>query len=143
MGWGHAIGFESLEERLRQIQKYSSVVLLDRWNLTINNMNKKTADKMMQFQNYFSVGVDAEIVLRFHQMREESPKKFFSQTINKLFYGLMGFRQIVQPTCENMKQDLKLFVDDNEISIPDGTEGLVVINISSYGGRKIFINLIE
>jgi diacylglycerol kinase family enzyme len=38
------------------------------------------------FQNYCGLGVDAQIVLQFHLMRNNKPHRFFNRFINKLWY---------------------------------------------------------
>ena len=38
-------------------------------------------------QNYFSVGVDAEVSRRFDSARSANPERFRSQTSNKIKYG--------------------------------------------------------
>jgi|APGre2960657423_1045063.scaffolds.fasta_scaffold40116_2 hypothetical protein len=38
-------------------------------------------------QNYFSVGVDAEVALRFDAARAAAPEKFKSAVSNKIKYG--------------------------------------------------------
>jgi hypothetical protein len=78
--------------------------------------------------------VDAQIVLNFHTMREESPEKFFSRLVNQLWYGIVGWKEIWTPHCTNLKQFIKLKADGELIDLPDNTEGLIFSNIPSFGG---------
>lgn len=79
-------------------------------------------------------GVDAQIVLNFHTMREQSPDKFVGRFINQFWYGIMGWNEIWQPHCTNLKKFMTLLVDGKEVDLPDDTEGLIFSNIPSFGG---------
>jgi diacylglycerol kinase (ATP) len=80
------------------------------------------------------LGVDAQIVLNFHTMREQSPDKFVGRFINQFWYGIMGWNEIWQPHCTNLKKFMTLLVDGKEVDLPDDTEGLIFSNIPSFGG---------
>lgn len=79
-------------------------------------------------------GVDAQIVLNFHTMREQSPERFFSRLVNQLWYGIVGWNEIWTPHCTNLKQYVKLIGDGKVVDLPEDTEGLIFSNIPSYGG---------
>lgn len=45
--------------------------------------------------NYFGIGIDADLCLDFHNAREENPNKFNSRLHNKGVYVKMGLRKMV------------------------------------------------
>ena len=45
--------------------------------------------------NYFGIGIDADLCLDFHNAREENPLKFNSRLHNKGVYVKMGLRKMV------------------------------------------------
>jgi len=75
---------------LRMIEN-SHIVQMDRWHLQVvrlpdvqpsndNYDNDVYNDVPINIMNnYFSIGVDASIALRFHTMREKHPEKFSSR----------------------------------------------------------------
>lgn len=73
---------------------YSSVVQKIKDNiLYIRKINKKKLIRSVNFQNYFGIGVDAKIVYDFDALRKSSPGLFMHRTVNKMFYGIMGFME--------------------------------------------------
>uniref|UniRef100_A0A8C7KMC5 Diacylglycerol kinase n=1 Tax=Oncorhynchus kisutch TaxID=8019 RepID=A0A8C7KMC5_ONCKI len=73
--------------------------------------------------NYFGIGLDAKISLEFNNKRDEHPKKCSSRTKNKLWYGVMGTKELVHKTYKNLEQRVLL-----------ESSGLAVLNIPSYAG---------
>jgi diacylglycerol kinase (ATP) len=145
MGWGAGIGLvESLSDFLYSVQ-HASITVLDRWDLKIINNNKNSNNnsnefKIKKFNNYFGIGVDAQIVLKFHDLRERKPHRFFHQSVNKLWYGITGMKEIWRRNCSDLPKYLKLVIDGKDIDIPEDTEGIIVTNISSYGGGMCLWN---
>ncbi|CAM9245241.1 unnamed protein product [Ectocarpus fasciculatus] len=135
LGWGAGIGIgsASIPEVLQQVQR-ASVGVLDRWRLSIPDDGAKKKQKDVVFNNYFGIGVDAQIVLNFHTMREQSPEKFFSRLVNQLWYGVVGWKEIWTPHCTNLKRYIKLAADGKEVELPEDTQGLIFSNIPSFGG---------
>jgi diacylglycerol kinase (ATP) len=105
--------------------------------------------------NYFSIGVDAKVALDFHLARQASPDSFKSRKMNKIKYFGYGTSAVFDGTCKgnscaggllflernemtlpitDLSSKLSLQVDDKEIELPKGLEGLIVLNLPSYAG---------
>lgn len=83
--------------------------------------------------NYASIGVDALVTLNFHKHRESSPVLFGSRLINKFWYFTYGTKDVLERECKNLHQKIKLELDGKYIDLPE-IEGIVILNISSWGG---------
>uniref|UniRef100_A0A8C8FQ37 Diacylglycerol kinase n=1 Tax=Oncorhynchus tshawytscha TaxID=74940 RepID=A0A8C8FQ37_ONCTS len=83
--------------------------------------------------NYFGIGLDAKISLEFNNKRDEHPKKCSSRTKNKLWYGVMGTKELVHKTYKNLEQRVLLECDGVPMCLPS-LQGLAVLNIPSYAG---------
>ena len=68
--------------------------MLDRWEMKIEKEDKKSKRLIevskRKFNNYLGVGVDAQIIEKFHNARESRKALFSLQVGNKLWYGLIG-----------------------------------------------------
>uniref|UniRef100_S4RPB1 Diacylglycerol kinase n=1 Tax=Petromyzon marinus TaxID=7757 RepID=S4RPB1_PETMA len=80
--------------------------------------------------NYFGIGVDADLSLGFHNAREEDPGKFNSRLHNKSVYVKVGLQKITHN--RNLHRDIKVQVDNVDIDLPS-VEGLIFLNIPSWG----------
>lgn len=87
--------------------------------------------------NYFGIGLDAKITLEFHNKREEHPEKCRSRTKNLMWYGVLGGKELLQRTYKNLEQRVQLECDGHRIALPS-LQGIVVLNIPSYGGGSNF-----
>ncbi|XP_018316742.1 diacylglycerol kinase theta isoform X6 [Mycetomoellerius zeteki] len=83
--------------------------------------------------NYFGIGVDADLCLDFHNAREENPNKFKSRLRNKGVYVRMGLRKMVRrKPCKDLHKEIRLEVDGKLVELPQ-VEGIIILNILSWG----------
>lgn len=127
LGWGSGYSTKDVSEILAEVEA-AHVSLLDRWRVEIDG--KKHA----VLNNYLGVGVDAQVALEFHEQRERSPGLFVSQFVNKLWYSQFGAKNFLMRTCAGLPTKMTLECDGKLIALPEGTEGVILLNINSYGG---------
>jgi len=96
LGWGGGYIDEPISKILNGLQN-AEEVKLDRWQLKVRRNETYPSTEKGQddlplnvVNNYFSLGVDAQIALQFHEAREANPQKFNSRIRNKMFYGQAG-----------------------------------------------------
>ncbi|KAM5291029.1 diacylglycerol kinase kappa [Glossophaga mutica] len=83
--------------------------------------------------NYFGIGLDAKISLEFNTRRDEHPGQYNSRLKNKMWYGLLGSKELLQHSYRKLEERLHLECDGEAISLPN-LQGIVVLNITSYAG---------
>lgn len=101
---------------------HAHITMLDRWKLNISHL--ATIDTNLQstehvFNNYFGIGVDANIALGFHNAREKAPESFTSRLWNKLFYVKLGAKNIASPKCRNLNDAVTLYADGEKVCCDD------------------------
>ncbi|XP_004646347.1 diacylglycerol kinase kappa [Octodon degus] len=87
--------------------------------------------------NYFGIGLDAKISLEFNTRREEHPDQYNSRLKNKIWYGLLGSKELLQRSYRKLEERVHLECDGEAISLPN-LQGIVVLNITSYAGGVNF-----
>lgn len=124
-------------------------IRLDRWTVvfhpeekpeeksgTVTNSTGSTSEDNTQIfvmNNYFGIGIDADLCLDFHNAREENPNKFNSRFHNKGVYVKMGLRKMVgRKMCKDLHKEIKLEVDGKVVELPQ-VEGIIILNILSWG----------
>ncbi|KAK3087762.1 hypothetical protein FSP39_010295 [Pinctada imbricata] len=95
------------------------------------NTNEDTTT-IFVMNNYFGIGIDAELCLDFHMAREEKPDKFNSRLHNKGVYIKMGLRKMVnRKSIKDLHRYVRLEVDGNLVNLPQ-VEGIIILNILSW-----------
>ncbi|THD27831.1 Diacylglycerol kinase [Fasciola hepatica] len=150
--WGS--GYTGGEEPLSILRDVveAEKIRLDRWTVVIkpDEAEKDAQKKQLQIQanaantnedtsrifvmnNYFGLGIDADLNLDFHMAREENPAKFNSRIHNKSVYLKMGLRKMVNRTkCKDLHQNVSIEVDGKQLDLPP-LEGIIILNILSWG----------
>ncbi|VUZ49451.1 unnamed protein product, partial [Hymenolepis diminuta] len=76
----------------------------------------------------------ADLALDFHNARSENPSKFNSRLHNKSVYFKIGLRKMVnRSTCKDLQKKVVVEADGKVLDLPP-LEGIVVLNILSWGG---------
>ena len=87
------------------------------------------------FCNYFSIGMDAQVVFEFHKWRESHPNTR-NRILNKIMYIRNMPSMLLAPhLCDKMKVVLsKADGELVELKIPKTCRAIILLNIQSYGG---------
>ena len=104
---------------------------LDRWNCSrCNHIN-------CSFNNYLGFGVDANILLQFHTLRQRYPFLFISQPVNILLYALCIIKEHFIPTTPQLTH-LELSIDGKKVDCSNYLS-VVCLNIPCFcgGGHPI------
>lgn len=86
---------------------------------------------MFVMNNYFSIGLDAELCLEFHMKREEKPERFTSRLHNKGVYVRSSIRKMMKKSSKIIQDDIDIEVDGKKVDLPV-LEGIVLLNIGSW-----------
>ncbi|XP_074599951.1 diacylglycerol kinase theta isoform X2 [Brevipalpus obovatus] len=148
--WGS--GYTGAEDPMSLLKDVieAEEIRLDRWTVVFNAEGTRAEDKpgpstnssgstsedntaIYVMNNYFGIGVDADLCLGFHNAREENPDKFNSRFHNKGVYVKMGLRKIItKKTWKELHKEIRVEVDGKPITLPP-VEGIIILNILSWG----------
>ncbi|XP_035982984.1 diacylglycerol kinase theta [Fundulus heteroclitus] len=136
--WGAGYSGEDPHHILVSVDE-ADEVQMDRWTILLDAQDISEdgrengflePPKIVQMNNYFGLGIDAELSLDFHLAREDEPDKFTSRFHNKGVYVRVGLQKISH--SRSLHKELQLQVDNVEVQLPN-IEGLIFLNISSWG----------
>uniref|UniRef100_A0A6P4EPD7 Diacylglycerol kinase n=1 Tax=Drosophila rhopaloa TaxID=1041015 RepID=A0A6P4EPD7_DRORH len=100
---------------------------------TTGGAQNEDNSQIFVMNNYFGIGIDADLCLDFHNAREENPNQFNSRLRNKGYYVKMGLRKIVgRKAVKDLHKELKLEVDGKVVELPP-VDGIIILNILSWG----------
>jgi diacylglycerol kinase family enzyme len=112
----------------------AEVIDMDRWLVKVTDGAALPDGSTELFMtNYFSLGVDSQVALKFHELRQAHPELFISQSTNRAHYALLGFTTMFDG-IECIGTRARLFCDDVELTLPDTIAGVIMLNIPSYAG---------
>ncbi|KAM9669520.1 diacylglycerol kinase kappa [Dama dama] len=127
--------------RLGTLSSISSLKSEDLENLNLEHLH--FTPETIRFKekcvmnNYFGIGLDAKISLEFNTRRDEHPGQYNSRIKNKMWYGLLGSKELFQRSYRKLEERVHLECDGEAISLPN-LQGIVVLNITSYAGGVNF-----
>jgi hypothetical protein len=101
---------------------------------------KRRRGVLRTMNNYFGVGVDGAISLKFHSARNTMPYFFFSSVINKFWYACVSMSTMLSGRSIDLNRFMEIKCDGNVIDIPPYLQGIVLLNINSYaGGSQLWL----
>jgi Ca2+-binding EF-hand superfamily protein len=111
-------------------------VAMDRWRAVFHGLPDSNPHKDPCVVNaYLGLGIDAEIALKFHTLREEMPGLFCSRMLNKMIYSHLGFTSMLTSHAP-FSEIVKLEVNGAPFPVPSDLTGICLLNLPSWGGGK-------
>ncbi|XP_031420619.1 diacylglycerol kinase zeta isoform X2 [Clupea harengus] len=144
LNWGGGYTDEPVSKILSHVED-GNVVQLDRWNLQVEPNLEASQEKEDEhqthklpidvFNNYFSLGFDANVTLEFHESREANPEKFNSRFRNKMFYAGTAFSDFLMRSSKDLTKHIQVVCDGTDLTskIQDlKLQCLLFLNIPRY-----------
>eukprot|EP01086_Lenisia_limosa_P012692 TRINITY_DN41201_c0_g1_i1.p1 TRINITY_DN41201_c0_g1~~TRINITY_DN41201_c0_g1_i1.p1 ORF type:complete len:404 (-),score=99.44 TRINITY_DN41201_c0_g1_i1:253-1464(-) len=130
LGWGKGLSVKkAVQLSLSAHDSQVKPAMMDRWIVDIAAPHEARNCLM---NNYFSIGVDAAVALRFHNHRESKPQAFSSQFRNRMHYLKFSMATMTK-TNIRLDRTIELTCDGRKIPLPKCT-GIIILNLPSHGG---------
>ena len=147
--WGS--GYSGDEDPLALLRDVieAEEIRLDRWTVVFRPQSDDTEGvdgRMMMsnaasneenaqifvMNNYFGIGLDADLCYAFHTEREHKPHKFNSRLHNKGVYFKVGLQKMVgRGLNKDLSKEIYIEVDGKPVELPT-IKGIIILNIMRY-----------
>jgi diacylglycerol kinase family enzyme/Ca2+-binding EF-hand superfamily protein len=135
LNWGPGYVGEDLAPILNKARA-AKPVAMDRWKAVFHGLPESNPHREPSVVNaYIGLGIDAEIALKFHNLREEMPGLFCSRMLNKMIYSHLGFTSMLS-SHSPFSEIVKLEINGAPHPVPAGLTGICLLNLPSWGGGK-------
>jgi len=134
LGWGFQYpGSDRVISFIQsQLEEKRETAWLDRWRAEFETSEGETVEWQSNYcLNYCSIGFTADISYQFNQARKKNEKFFSSPLANALGYVKFGFEKSMY-NCPDLRNDVELWVDGEQVTLRKPCTTLVVLNISSF-----------
>jgi len=135
LGWGPTYP-GSIQDHVKNHLKSTKFSLLDRWDVRLESQTgpKWRSNEMV---NYFSFGIEADIVYKFDALRRKDPDACNGPLVNKWQYGKLGAKSMFNKN-RVLNDDLVVMADGKKVELKAGTKSLVISNLLSMGGGACY-----
>lgn len=144
IGWGNKqpslkrSAVETLLHKYRKRLDEGSCSTLDRWGLRWTFTDPSNTNTVWgrglpkNFLCYVSVGYDARIAYEFEIDRQgQDDDVVTTAASNHMVYVYHGSKELFSPMPPLTSEDVRLWVDGEEVELPEGTRSLKILNINS------------
>eukprot|EP00760_Papus_ankaliazontas_P002084 PhM_4_TR10832/c0_g1_i1/m.9503/K00901/dgkA, DGK; diacylglycerol kinase (ATP) len=135
LGWGAGCSAANVDSDDYLLSHLAQIAVgrstrMDRWSVQLSDGTRH------MMVNYFSLGIDAQIALKFHTARNANPAQFTTHTGNIARYAMYGFEGSLEGVP--LGERYRLIVDGKEVTVSPNWKGIVVCNVPCYHGGNDF-----
>lgn len=150
LGWGNKQPPVQLASCEKMVKNYAEglgddhITGLDRWGIHCSFTDKGNTNNCWgrplpkNFLCYCSIGYDARIAYDFEVERQKNPERFTSQQSNQMAYIYHGTSEFFSPCKPLTSEDVRIWVNGEEMHLPDNIRSLKLLNINSAANGVFF-----